>query len=118
MGEIAVNKIKASSLVEVVVAMTILGIVTAVSLVIFTNISQSAPSIKLQQISCTLDYEIERIRNDEKIEDELIAYDGYTIEIEFVEHLINKQLQEGIFSAVIEGQERAVLEKKILIRKR
>lgn len=117
MGEIKVNRISGSTLTEVVLAMALLGIVTAAALSIFSNLNHSTSSVKVFQVSSFLDSEINKTFQNQLTKDQSFTFENFEIEIQFTEHLSNKNLKLGIFSAYVPDEKIPIVEKKILIRK-
>jgi Tfp pilus assembly protein PilV len=112
----AFTKIKGSTLVEVIIAMTILGIVTGVSMMIMSNIFASNTSILNQKMSNAVDTEIAKIYSTNRFQNDIIDYDGFEVDIEFVEHSVNPNLKIGFISAVYKDETEPRIEKKILIK--
>lgn len=113
----AITKIKAATLTEVIVAMALLGIITGVSMMIFSNVIQGGVSTKQVQIEHQLNGIISQIFADEIIKNSELDYDKFAVNVEFTEHLEKPNLQVVFISATKNDEDQIFLEKKILKRK-
>lgn len=109
-------KVKASTIIEVIIAMAVLGIVTGISLMIMSNIYSSTTSLLKQKMTTAIDAEISRIYAFKKVKNDIVDYDDFSIDIEFVQHTENNQLKVGYLGAYYKNQEEPIIEKRILIK--
>lgn len=104
------------SLPQVVAAMTILGIVMGISMMIFGNIFHGATPLKEKQLSMAIDAKINEAFKTKITEDNVYDFDGFRIETEFTEHIKSSNLKIGYFMGFIGDSDNPVVEKRILIR--
>lgn len=79
MAELKIVKIKASTLLEVIIAMVIILVVFTLAIGVYNNVLRSSPSIKKEQVKALTDQVIEQSIKDEQWEDEDITIEGITI---------------------------------------
>ena len=108
-------KLKGSTLLEIVIAMALLGIVSSVVLIIFENVYRASPSIKKHQVSMFLDGEINKTYQSQNTKNRIAEFKNISVNIEFSDHVSNKNLKVGFFSAFINENEEVIIEKRILI---
>ena len=111
MDKIRLNKIKASTLTEVVVAVSILGIVIALSFSILSSISLRTDSNKTLQIESKIDSVINQFHNHPNLKDTEIEFDNFHILVEFSQSIKSEKLYVGYFTA-LDKQENELMEKK------
>lgn len=76
MAKLSIQKLKASTLLEVIVAMVIIMIVFVLSTGIFSNIIRSSPSLKAQRINAISTGIIENSVTNKNWQDEVIHVDS------------------------------------------
>jgi type II secretory pathway pseudopilin PulG len=111
LDKIRLNKIKASTLTEVVVAVSILGIVIALSFSILSSISLRTDSNKTLQIESKIDGVINQFHNRRNLVDTEIECDNFNILVEFSQSIKSDKLYVGYFTA-LDKQENELMEKK------
>lgn len=79
MAELKVVKIRASTLLEVIIAMVIILVVFTLAIGIYNNVLSSSPSVKKEQIKALTDKVIAQSIKEGKWEEEEITIEGITI---------------------------------------
>lgn len=110
-----INKIKASTLSEVVIAMVLLGIISSIAIITFNNIYHTGSTLKEEEIYMSVDNEIHKAFESGTARNETIEMDNFSIVIEYTDHLDIENLKIGYFSAYIKDEKEAILEKRILL---
>ncbi len=100
---------------QVVTAMALLGIIISIAMLVFGNILHQSTSLEDKRISMLLDAQINRVIESRDYSENTIDYDDFTIEIEAVDHISNKNLKIIYFSALRTNKAEAIFEKKILL---
>lgn len=112
------KKLKGSSMVEVIAAITILAIVFAFVAVIMSSLIESGKSIKVLSIETEIDKLISFEENNHKFKDKTIEYEDYNVEIQFDRDVSMKSIVIGMFLAtsssgqILAKQEFIFLDKK------
>lgn len=105
MVKLKLNSVKASTLLEVIVAMVIILIVFAVAINIFTKVVSTSPSVKQQQIRCLSAAIIEQSLYEHNWTDESVEIDSIVFQKTVVPYRNDSQVLEIVVIASERGKE-------------
>lgn len=93
------KKIKGSSIVEVIAAITILAIVFAFVAGIMSSLYQSGKSLKVLSIETEIDKLITNESINSQFKVRTIEYDGYVVEVQYDRDVSRKNIVIGLYQA-------------------
>lgn len=93
------KKLKASSLVEVIAAMSILAIVFGFVISIMSFLNDSGKSLKTMSIEAEIDQLIYKEGSLNEFKDKTVEFENFNIEIQFDRDVSMKKIIRGLFTA-------------------
>jgi len=104
MAEIKKGKLKASTLLEVIIAMVIILVIFSLAVGVYNNVLSASPSIKKQQAQAITEGMITRSINEENWNDEQTNQEGITLEKKVVPYASYPDLVVITITATTEGK--------------
>lgn len=97
-------RVKASSLIEVVVAMVIILLVFAIAMGIYANILRLSLSLQKYRAQTTLNQVLKRLEKSPKVSEENFSRDGFNIKQDISRYQNHPELKEIHLTAVDENE--------------
>lgn len=107
--------VKASTLLEVIVAMVIIMAVFALAIGIYTNVISSSPTIKMQRLRLMSEDMVLKSIEDEEWEDNTVLLDGVTLQKRVLPY---ENVNDLFLIEVVARQEEQIVHKERRIVKR